>query len=77
MMAITQATADILNLFDAEGLHRDLSIDQRVALAAEIATLEARGYVVDLATCQILEDVSPDQPVGLQPATPANAGGWN
>lgn len=76
-MSATFAAFSILELFLEEGLHSDLSDDDKCALAQEIANLESRGFVVDLETCQILEDVDPDAPIELFPSTPETAGGWN
>ncbi len=55
---------------EAEGIDLPLPAD-------EIIALEDEGFVVDLETGQILEDVDPDAPVDLQPNTPSNAGDWN
>lgn len=77
MSSTTFAAFSILELFLEEGLHADLSDDDRCALAQEIANLEAGGHVVDLVTGQILEDVDPDAPIQLQPNTVENAGDWN
>lgn len=76
-MSATFAAFSILELFLEEGLHTDLSDDDKCALAQEIANLESQGFVVDLETCQILEDVDVDAPIQLQPDTPETAGEWN
>jgi hypothetical protein len=45
--------------------------------AERIVELEHQGFVVDLVTGEVLEDINPDAPITLQPNTPANAGDWN
>ncbi len=75
--SVTFAAFSILELFLEQGLHLDLSDADRCALATQIAELEANGHVVDLVTCQILEDVDPDAPINLQPNTSERAGDWN
>jgi hypothetical protein len=76
-MNTTFLAFSIFELFREEELHTDLSFEDRCALARQIAELEARGFVVDLVTGQIFEDVDIDAPVALVPPTPVSARGWN